>query len=75
MGYSDPVEDVGGNFIDKNNKFCSSRLGVSVIVTDFRSKGVEFKFYESTTDIRQEGYPEFTVLRCSSKKFGSKASV
>ena len=33
------------------------------------------KLYRNTTGIRQEGHQEFKVLRCSSKKSGSKASV
>ena len=47
----------------------------SGIVTGFRAKGPEFKLYENTTGIRQEGHREFKVLRYSSTKSGSQAKV
>ena len=33
------------------------------------------KLYRSIAGIRQEGHPGFKVLRCSSKKSDSKASM
>ena len=36
---------------------------------------MKFKFYKSAVGIRQEGHPEFKVLRCFSKRSGSKARV
>ena len=52
-----------------------SRRVVWVIVAGFGLSGLEFKFYKITIGICQEGHPEFEVLRCSSKTFGTKASV
>ena len=48
---------------------------VVVIVMGFGSKGLEFKFNQSTIGIRHERYSGYKVLRCSSKKSGSRASV
>ena len=41
----------------------------------FGTKGLEFKIQKNTAGIRQEGYSEFKVLRCSHIKSDSKASV
>ena len=52
-----------------------SRSGVVVSLRASGRKVSSSKLYKNTTGIRQEGHPEFKVLRCSSRKSGSKASV
>ena len=52
-----------------------SRRDVVVLLRASEQKVWSSKLDRNTTGIRQEVYPEFKVLRCSSKKSGSKASV
>ena len=58
------------------NKFSSTLQPLwcsgSLIVSDFRTKGVELKLLKSTIFICQKGHLEFTVLCFSDKKSGSK---
>ena len=49
--------------------------GVVVSLRALERKLWSSKFCRNTTGIPQEGHPEFEVLRCSSTKSGSKASV
>ena len=45
-----------------------SRCGVVVSLRASEQKVLSLKFYKSTIRIRQEGHPEFKVLRWLSKK-------
>ena len=58
---------------DFNKQLLVLRRGA--VVTGLGSRDLGFRFYISTIGIRQETNPEFKVLRCSSKKFGSKDGV
>ena len=49
--------------------------GVVVSLRASERKVWSSKLYENTTGIRQEGHPEFEVLRYSSTKSGSQAKV
>ena len=53
----------------------SSLRGVLVSLLASERKVWSSKLYSNTIGLRQKGHPEFTVLRCSSTKSGSKASV
>ena len=52
-----------------------SRRGVAVSLRASEQKVWSSKLNRNTAGIRQEGHMEFKVLRCSSKKSGSKSSV
>ena len=57
-----------------NNDFISHR-GVLELLRAPEQKVWSSKLYRNTAGIRHGGHLEFEVLRCSSKKSGSKASV
>ena len=52
-----------------------SRRGLVVLLRASEQKVWSSKLYRNTAVVRQEGHREFKVLRCSSTKSGSKASV
>ena len=52
-----------------------SRRGVVELLRASEQKVWCSELYRITAGVCEEGHPEFKVLRCSSKKSGSKASV
>ena len=53
----------------------TSRRGGVVLLRASEQNVWSSKLNRNTASISQEGHPELKVLRCSSKKSGSKASV